>query len=675
MSKSIPASPELLEDDKVKAILASDSSFDILSQRLKQSIKACDEFSSYIARKCHYEQRYSKEMIRTVSHCDHSIVSNSLIVQGSFIQSLQKVIQFDEKISSVKDPYITALQTMTNQLDSLSNHFTNLRKSLKEKGNKVEKEVIDSINLAKKARNRYWNLCSELEKVRNSDKNQTKITLQGRKTNSQQEGDLKLKIKDAEDDYNKKANTSQRLKNALVSIHRPKISSDFKNLIIELDYAMQIQLQKYSIYTESLIVGMGNQINPINGTDSMKKIATDVDIEKCLYYYLKGSTIRSNDTLEPVEFTRHPIVGGILPKQNKIKKSTNKLNNTRDFSTGSKSSIINPSSNSTSTPTFTASTQSTQSNLPHFKTSTNSNIDSNSALPAIPVIPAIPNIDSTSPPSYNSLDPGRNSPLLNGPRPMELDNNDSTTSFNDNSINLNSSYNNEYPIPHETNNNNNNNTENLNEIYDTQSHRLFGLPLESLDVDEEAVPLFVTKCIQMIEKYGVNSEGIYRLSPNKNSLEELQISIDKNPQNLLLLEPSDPENVSSEYVYLIASLLKRFFSLLPEPLLTEEQRDNYLQASQLNDKIERQTKLHQLIFELPDSNYFTLRDLLGHFNRLTKMQKVRMDSKNIAIVWANNLLGGDFESKEELEIQQKVIEDLIGFAPAIFNYDENDNEN
>ncbi|KAG0669411.1 hypothetical protein C6P42_004382 [Pichia californica] len=206
------------------------------------------------------------------------------------------------------------------------------------------------------------------------------------------------------------------------------------------------------------------------------------------------------------------------------------------------------------------------------------------------------------------------------------------------------------------------------------TQKLFGMPLESLSVNEEAVPLFVTKCIQMIEKYGSYYEGIYRLSPNKSNLEDLQLLIDKNPDNLSLLDPIDPNNVPSEYVYLIASLLKRFFSLLPDPLLTHEQRNSYLQAVQLNDKIERQTKIHQLVFELPDSNYFTLRDLLGHFRRLIQMPRVRMDSKNISILWANNLLGGDFNLKEELDIQQRVVEDLINFAPFIFTYEDNSND-
>lgn len=632
-----------------------------------------------MTRKCHYEQKYSKEVARTSHHCNHSIVTNNLIVQGSFIQSLQKVIQFDEKVNGVREPYITALQTMASQLESLAHHFTTLRKQLKEKGNRVEKEVMDSINLAKKARNRYWNLCTELEKVRNSDKNQTKITLQGRKTNSQQEEDLKLKIKDAEDEYNKKANTSQRLKNVLIKTHRPNIANDFKNLIVELDYAMQIQLQKYSIYTESLVVGMGNQINPINGSDSMKKIATNVDVEKCLYYYLKGSTVKSNDSLEPIDFVRHPIVGGILPKPKTTSTATAKAGNNNTTSNRGSNNSNNPGSNAgakattlpgagaSSEPAFNTSVNSnpsqiftspiknTQTSQPEFKSPANSNPDA--------IIPAIPTLETKAPPAYNSLDPGRHSPLLNGPRPLdsEVNPNSSTSSFNDNSINFSG----------------NANTDNVIEsssLSISEGAKLFGLPLEMLDINEEAVPVFVTKCIQLVEKYGSNSEGVYRLSPNKANLEELQAALDKNPENLSLLEPPDPTNVSSEYVYLIASLMKRFFAMLPDPLLTNEQRDLYLQAAQLNDRVERQTKMHQLVFELPDSNYFTLRDLLGHFRRLIQMPRVRMDSKNISIVWANNLLGGDFNSKEELDIQQRVVDDLIAFAPFIFTYEDEDNE-
>lgn len=643
-ASKIPNSAALLEEEKVKAILASDSSFQILAQRLKQSIKACEEFSTFIAKKCHCEQKYSKDVLRTVHHCDHSITSNNLVVSGSFIQSLQKVIKFDEKVNNVRDPYIIALQTMANQLESLVQHFTNLRKQLKEKGNRAEREVSDAINLAKKARNRYWNLCTELEKVRNSDRNQTKITLQGRKTNSQQEDDLKAKIKDAEDDYNKKANTSQRLKNSLVSSIRPRIANEFKNLIVELDFAMQIQLQKYSVYTESLIVGMGNQINPINGSDSMKQIATSSDLEKCLYYYLKGSTIRKNETLDPVEFTRHPIVGGLLPKPNSGASTLNKpkvtspshVNKIRDFS------------NASSTPSMvTGSTFAVPSTL-----HTESNDHSAGKIPSLPLSDS-----AMTSPSYSSLDPTR-SPHLNGPRPLDPAMNDSNASFNDNSISF------------TADDSMNSSQIDLTGGLAPPTGKLFGVPLEMLDVNEEAVPLFVTKCINIIETFGTNFEGVYRLSANKNTFEELKDELDKNPHNLSLLDPKDPNNISSEYIYLVASLLKKFFASLPDPLLTNEQRDSYLQAAELPDKLERQTKMHQLVFELPDSNYFTLRDILGHFRRLIQLPRVRMDSKNISIVWANNLIGGDFESREELELQQKVIEDLIAFAPFIFTYDE-----
>ncbi|TID28202.1 hypothetical protein CANINC_002635 [Pichia inconspicua] len=618
----ITNSSALLEEDKIKAILGSDASLSILAQRLKQSIKACEEFANFITRKYHCEQKYAKDTTRIVNHCDHSIISNNIITGGSFIQSLQRVIQFDEKVNSVRGPYITALQNMGGQLESLAQHFTTLRNNSKRK----------------------------LEKVRSSDKNQTKITLQGRKTNSQQEEDLRAKIKDAEDDYNKKANASQRMKNTLINTQRPQISNDFKNLIVELDYAMQIQLQKYSIYTESFIVGMGNQINPINGTDSMKKIATNVDIEKCLYFYLKGSTIRKNENLVPVEFVRHPIVDGVLPR----KQNPNIINpgKRRDFSNASKT-ISTPVAAvagaavgvGVGAAKFNASSNSYNTQPLPDQPSQSKNINTNNFhsdnLPPVPSIPAL-DVDSSVDSSYNSLDPGRNA-RLNGPKPYMADNNDSMSSFNDTTLGS-------------------------EEIH---RGKLFGLPLESLEVNEEAVPFFVLKCIKLIETYGSNFEGIYRLSPNKAVFEELKTEIDNHPESLSLLDPKDPTNVSPDYVYTIASLLKKFFSSLPEPLLTNEQRDLYLQAAELSDKTERQTKIHQLVFELPDSNYFTLRDMLGHFRKLIAMPAVRMDSKNISIVWANNLLGGDFESRQELETQQRVVEDLIEFAPSIFTYDDN----
>ncbi|GMF08180.1 unnamed protein product [Ambrosiozyma monospora] len=78
-------------------------------------------------------------------------------------------------------------------------------------------------------------------------------------------------------------------------------------------------------------------------------------------------------------------------------------------------------------------------------------------------------------------------------------------------------------------------------------------------------------------------------------------------------------------------------------------------------------QLHRIVFELPDANYFTLRDLLFHFDKIDKIPQVRMNDKNLAIVWSNNLLGRVTYNRDDLTIQQRVVEALILCAHDIYN--------
>lgn len=613
-------------------MLKSDSAFEILSQRLKHSLKTCDEFMLFLNRKAHNESRFNKETQRAAGHCQSSITASLFVTKGTIPSCMVDVIKYENKIFAVRESYIKGLETISSELSSIVQHFTVLRKELKEKGIRIEREVQDAIAQAKKARNKYNNLCSDMEKLVSLDRDKSKITLGGRKTVSEQQDVLKSKIKDAEMDYQKKAHGSQRLKNQLVDVHRPKISKSFKDLIVELDNALEVQIEKYSIYTESLLIGIGNTISPINGQDSMRKIACSVDVEKALYLNIKGSTAMSKESFKPVEFVRHPLYG------------------TSPIPTG-KTAFNKSPANAVHQPS-------------KLRNVSNATVESNKPLPTIlpaGVIAPMINLDELDKPvQYSSLDPGSpalqksvepspsTSTGLNGPRPIGEERTFSSSTLT---------------VPAEDFNEN-------ASIASSVRHGLFGLPLENLQLNDEAVPLFVLRCIENIEKYGSQTQGVYRMSPNKTVLDDLARRIDQDPTNFELLDPPNPNEVNDDYIYLIGSLLKRFFSQLPDPLLTLEQRDNFLQASMLSDPQNRKAQFHQFVYELPDCNYFTLKDMLKHFINLTNMPLLKMDAKNLAIVWSGNLIGGDAMTKEELDNQQRIFEDLIDFAQDIFTYDE-----
>lgn len=323
-TKQIESSAKLLEEPQIKKILVSDSSFEILLYRLKQSIKSCEEFANFIKKKHSYEENYARDLRKTASTCKNSIRANCIFVKNSFIDSLRNVVNYDEcMVADVRRPYIKALETMYGELSSLGNTFTRLRKQLKEEGGRKEKEVIDAISQAEKARNKYQSVCADLEKLRNSDQSQKKMTLQGRKTGPQQEEELNRKLHSADADYNKKAYYSQKCKNELIETVRPQISNHMKELILELDHALQMQLSKYAVFCESLVIGMGNQITPLgHNHTAMQEAVSCVDVERTLYNYIINSKVEHKSSFTPVEYKRHAVFGN-LTADGSFAKATN----------------------------------------------------------------------------------------------------------------------------------------------------------------------------------------------------------------------------------------------------------------------------------------------------------------------------------------------------------------
>lgn len=81
--------------------------------------------------------------------------------------------------------------------------------------------------------------------------------------------------------------------------------------------------------------------------------------------------------------------------------------------------------------------------------------------------------------------------------------------------------------------------------------------------------------------------------------------------------------------------MKQFFRELPDPLLTHEHYQEFIEAAKIEDDTVRRDSLHAVINALPDPNYATLRALVLHLNRVQERSTSnRMSSSNLAICFA-----------------------------------------
>ncbi|XP_043560647.1 rho GTPase-activating protein 36 isoform X4 [Chiloscyllium plagiosum] len=114
------------------------------------------------------------------------------------------------------------------------------------------------------------------------------------------------------------------------------------------------------------------------------------------------------------------------------------------------------------------------------------------------------------------------------------------------------------------------------------------------------VPRIVQQCCQHIEKYGLQTVGIFRVGSSKKRVRQLRDDFDQGLQVVLDEEHS---------VHDVAALLKEFLRDMPDPLLPKELYSAFINTMTMKQK-EQLSVLQLLIYLLPPCNCDTLLRLL-----------------------------------------------------------------
>ncbi|XP_071957704.1 uncharacterized protein [Antedon mediterranea] len=193
--------------------------------------------------------------------------------------------------------------------------------------------------------------------------------------------------------------------------------------------------------------------------------------------------------------------------------------------------------------------------------------------------------------------------------------------------------------------------------------RVFGCDLgEHLLNTSQDVPDLVKACTKFIEEYGV-VDGIYRLSGVASNIHRLRDEFDS--------EKSPELDEFKKDIHCVTAVCKLYFRELPNPLLTYQLYDRFAVA--VADEENRLMHIHGTVQQLPPPHYRTLEYLIKHLSKMAEMEeKTGMNTKNLAIVWAPNLLRSkEIESGAaafmEIRVQAVVVEYLIRNMDLIFN--------
>ncbi|XP_046710088.1 rho GTPase-activating protein 17a isoform X3 [Silurus meridionalis] len=159
----------------------------------------------------------------------------------------------------------------------------------------------------------------------------------------------------------------------------------------------------------------------------------------------------------------------------------------------------------------------------------------------------------------------------------------------------------------------------------------FGTGLdEHLKRSSREIALPIEACVMMLLETGMKEEGLFRITAGASKLKKLKAALDCSTSQLEEFY-SDP--------HAVAGALKSYLRELPEPLMTYELYDEWIQASNISDPDKRLQALWVTCDQLPKNNKANFRYLVKFLAKLAQESEInKMTPSNIAIVLGPNLL-------------------------------------
>lgn len=181
--------------------------------------------------------------------------------------------------------------------------------------------------------------------------------------------------------------------------------------------------------------------------------------------------------------------------------------------------------------------------------------------------------------------------------------------------------------------------------------QVFGCRLEMLcERERSTVPRFVRLCTEAVEKRGLDTDGIYRVSGNLAVIQKLRFLVDHEralttdgrfmfPADLVQEEKLNLDESEWEDIHVVTGALKLFFRELPEPLVPFGFFTDIVETVKMTDHMDKVDRLKCLVLNMPPPNHDTLKFMCRHLRRVLERSDInRMTTQNIGIVFGPTLM-------------------------------------
>uniref|UniRef100_A0A452EF27 SLIT-ROBO Rho GTPase-activating protein 1 n=1 Tax=Capra hircus TaxID=9925 RepID=A0A452EF27_CAPHI len=148
----------------------------------------------------------------------------------------------------------------------------------------------------------------------------------------------------------------------------------------------------------------------------------------------------------------------------------------------------------------------------------------------------------------------------------------------------------------------------------------------------QIIPLIVESCIRFINLYGLQHQGIFRVSGSQVEVNDIKNSFERGENPLA-------DDQSNRDINSVAGVLKLYFRGLENPLFPKERFNDLISCVRIDNLYERALHIRKLLLTLPRSVLIVMRYLFAFLNHLSQYSDENMmDPYNLAICFGPTLM-------------------------------------
>nr|XP_020458606.1 SLIT-ROBO Rho GTPase-activating protein 1-like isoform X4 [Monopterus albus] len=178
----------------------------------------------------------------------------------------------------------------------------------------------------------------------------------------------------------------------------------------------------------------------------------------------------------------------------------------------------------------------------------------------------------------------------------------------------------------------------------------------------QAIPRVVESCIRYINLYGLQHQGIFRVSGSQLEVNDIKNSFERGNDPL-----TDDEN--NHDINSVAGVLKLYFRGLENPLFPKERFSDLLSCIRIDNLYDRALYIRKILMTIPRSVLIVMRYLFAFLNHLSQYSDENMmDPYNLAICFGPTLMPTP-DSQDQVSCQahvNEIIKTIIIHHETIF---------